>query len=157
MKGLGGYYRYVGFGLSGAVPTCVSWKGHSGSGVRSSSGCQYTAPDSTAAAAAWSFLTLATAAWAGFPVNQVISSAFLIARLQSRWSAVKEISIVMNLVSVPSVASITRSAFRKLRSTARSRLLPAIPLRSSFLRVRTYSKPRSEAMPRASWTVRVRA
>ena len=37
---------------------------HSGVGVRSSSGCQYTAPDSTASAASLSFLTLATAACA---------------------------------------------------------------------------------------------
>ena len=88
---------------------------YSGLGVRSSSGCQYTAPESTASAASRSFLTLATAACAGLPVNRVMSPAFRIARSQSLRSAVKEISIAMYLVSVPSVASITRSAFLKLR------------------------------------------
>ena len=61
---------------------------HSGLGVRSSNGCQYTAPDSTASAASLSFLTLATAACATFPVNRVMRLAFRTARSQSLRSAV---------------------------------------------------------------------
>ena len=56
------------FSTGCSAPGIISaFSGSSGSGVRCSSGYQ-TAPDSTAAAA-WSFLTLATAARAGFPVS----------------------------------------------------------------------------------------
>ena len=58
---------------------------------------------------------------------------------------------------VPSVASITRSAFLKLRPTSLGRVFPAMSLSSSELRVRTNSSPMSYAMFRASWAVRVLA
>ena len=51
----------------------VTTEVHSGLGVRSSRECQYTALDSTASVASRSFLTLATAACACFPVNRVMS------------------------------------------------------------------------------------
>ena len=72
-------------------------------------------PDSTASVDSLSFLTLATAACASFPVNRVMSPAFRTARSQSLRSAVNETSIAMYLASAPSVASITKSAFLKLR------------------------------------------
>ena len=71
------------------------WRSYSGLGVRSSSWCQYTAPDSTASAASRSFLTLAMADCTGFPVKDSMSLAFRMARSQSLWSAVKETSIAM--------------------------------------------------------------
>ena len=56
------------------VMACCSWRSiggryHSGGGMRSSGGCQYTSPDSTASVASLSFLTLAMAGCAGLPVN----------------------------------------------------------------------------------------
>ena len=134
-----------------------SGESYSGLGVRSSSGCRYTSPDSTASAASRSFLTLATAACAAFPVNRVMRPAFRMARSQSLRSAVNETSIAMYLASVPSVARVTRSAFLKLRPMSLGRVSPAISLRSLALRVRTNSRPMSEAMPGASWTVLVLA
>ena len=53
------------------------------------------ATDSTASAVSRSFLTLATAACADFPVNRVMSPAFRMARSQSLRSAVNDISIAM--------------------------------------------------------------
>ena len=82
--------------MAGALPKRDgSFAVNSGFGVRSSSGFQYTAPDSTVSVASRSFLTLAMVACAGLPVNRVMSPAFRMARSQSLRSAVKETSIAM--------------------------------------------------------------
>ena len=86
------FRRYLA-GLDGCPGLALG--SHSGLGVRSSRGCQYTAPDSTASVASRSFLTLATVACAGFPVKDSMSLALRMARLQSLRSAVKETSIAM--------------------------------------------------------------
>ena len=90
-------------------------------------------------------------------MNRVVSPAFRMARSQSLRSAVKETSIAMYLVSVPSVASITRSAFLKLRPMSLGRAFPDMSLRSVALRIRTNSRPMSDATPWASWMARVLA